>query len=53
VRLEEDDDATWIGGTRWTDENGFFSITVTAPPGARVRIWSPRDAAYGFELIAR
>ena len=53
VRLEEDDDATWIGGTRWTDENGFFSLTVTAPPGARVRIWSPRDAAYGFELIVR
>ncbi len=53
VRLEEDDDASWIGGTRWTDENGFFSITVTAPPGARVRIWSSRDAAYGFELIVR
>jgi hypothetical protein len=53
VRLEEDDEVSWIGGTRWTDENGFFSITVTAPPGARVRIWSPRDAAYGYELIVR
>jgi len=53
VRLEEDDEASWIGGTRWTDENGFFSITVAAPPGSRVRIWSPRDAVYGYELIVR
>jgi hypothetical protein len=53
VRLEEDDQASWIGGTRWTDDNGFFSITVTAPPGARLRIWSPRDSAYGYELIVR
>ena len=53
VRLEEDDQASWIGGTRWTDENGFFSITVTAPAGSRVRIWSPRDSAYGYELIVR
>ncbi len=53
VRLEEDDNASWIGGTRWTDENGFFSITVSAPAGARLRIWSPRQAAYGYELIVR
>jgi hypothetical protein len=53
VRLEEDDQASWLGGTRWTDESGFFSITVTAPPGSRVRIWSPQDGAYGFELIVR
>ena len=53
VRLEEDDEASWIGGTRWTDDNGFFSISVTALAGARLRIWSPRDAAYGYELIVR
>jgi hypothetical protein len=53
VRLEEEEDASWIGGMRWTDDNGFFSITVNAPPGARVRIWSPRDAVYGYELIVR
>lgn len=53
VRLEEDDNASRLGGTRWTDDNGFFSITVNAPPGARVRIWSPRDEAYGYELILR
>jgi hypothetical protein len=53
VRLEDDDQANWIGGTRWTDDNGFFSVTVNAPPGSRLRIWSPRDEAYGYELIVR
>jgi len=53
VKLEEDERTGWIGGTRWTDENGFFSISVAAPPGARVRIWSPRDGAYGYELLVR
>ena len=53
VRLEDDERTSWLGGTRWTDENGFFSISVAAPPGARVRIWSPRDGAYGYELLVR
>jgi Glycosyl hydrolase catalytic core len=53
VRLEDDERTSWLGGTRWTDVNGFFSISVAAPPGARVRIWSPRDRAYGYELLVR
>ncbi len=53
VRLEEDDRTSWLGGTRWTDENGFFSITVAARSGTHVRIWSPRDGAYGYELLVR
>jgi hypothetical protein len=53
IRLEEDDRASWVGGTRWTDANGFFSITVAAPTGALLRIWSPRDGAYGYELLVR
>jgi hypothetical protein len=53
VRLEEDERTSWLGGTRWTDEKGFFSIAVVAPAGSRVRIWSPRDAAYGHELLVR
>jgi hypothetical protein len=32
----------WIGGTRRTDARGFFTLTVRAPPGARVRLWSMR-----------
>jgi hypothetical protein len=53
VRLEDDERTSWLGATRWTDENGFFSLTVSAPRGARVRIWSPRDNAYGYELVVR
>jgi hypothetical protein len=53
VRLEQDEQVSWIGGTQWTDERGFFKITVTAPPGSHVRIWSPRDAAYGHEVLVR
>ena len=53
VRLEEDDGATWLGSSRWTDEKGFFSITVTAPAGAHLRVWSPRDDAYGHEILVR
>ena len=53
VRLEQDDGASWVGGTHWTNGKGFFSITVTAPAGAHVRIWSPRDSAYGHELLVR
>ena len=53
VRLEDDERTSWIGGTRWTDENGFLSITVTAPAGARLRIWLLRDAAYGHEVLVR
>ena len=53
VRMEDDERTSWLGGTRWTDANGFFSITVAAPPGSRVRIWSPRDNANGHELLVR
>ena len=53
VRIEEDDGAGWVGGNRWTDAKGFFSITVTAPAGAHLRVWSPRDNAYGHEILVR
>jgi hypothetical protein len=53
IRLEEDDRATWLGATRWTDQNGFFSISVSAPAGSRLRIWSPRDGDYGHEIVVR
>jgi putative glycosyl hydrolase len=53
VRLEDDERTSWLGGTRWTDEKGFFSISVAAPAGARLRIWSPGDDAYGYELVVR
>lgn len=53
LRLEDDDRATWIGGTRTTDANGVFTVTVAAPEGSRLRIWSPRDGAFGHEVLVR
>ena len=53
LRLEDEERMSWLGGMRWTDENGFFSITVTAPAGVRLRIWSPRDEAFGHELVVK
>jgi hypothetical protein len=44
---------SWAGGTRWTDANGFFSVSVSAPAGSRVRIWSPRDDAFGHEVLVK
>jgi hypothetical protein len=43
----------WIGGTRLTTSAGFLRRTVTAAPGARLRIWSPRDRRYSTTLTVR
>jgi hypothetical protein len=42
----------FAGGTRRTGARGFFSIAVAAPRGALVRIYSPRDDAYGAPIRA-
>lgn len=36
----------WIGATRWTSARGFFSATVAAGKGSRLRMWSPGDGTY-------
>ena len=41
------------GGVRKTTARGFFSTAVPAGPGARVRIYSPQDAAYSITIRAR
>jgi polysaccharide biosynthesis protein PslG len=41
------------GGTRRTTARGFFSTSVGAPRGSRVRIYSPRDRAYSATMLAR
>jgi hypothetical protein len=43
----------FVGGTMRTSSLGFFSRTIVAPPGSLVRIWSPRDRAYGWPLVVR
>lgn len=40
----------WLGGVRRTDGRGVFVVTVRAPRGATVQIWSLRDGARGLAL---
>ncbi len=42
-----------LGGTMSTNSLGFFSRTIAVPRGSLVRIWSPRDRAYGWPLTLR
>jgi hypothetical protein len=53
LRLDDEGRSSWVGGTRWTDARGFFSIAVSVPAGASLRVWSPRDAAFGHALQVR
>ena len=41
---------SWVGGTRSTDGGGFFSLTVTAPRGSLLQIWSPRDGIFSLAV---
>jgi hypothetical protein len=40
----------WLGEPERTDSHGTFVVTVPAPPGARVQLWSPSDRMSGLEL---
>jgi hypothetical protein len=53
LRIRQGGVWTWLGGARETDSHGTFLVTVTAPRGAKVQLWSPRDSAYGLELTVR
>jgi hypothetical protein len=43
---------TFAGGTRRTGSRGFFSVSVAAPKGASVRVYSPQDGAYSAAIRA-
>jgi hypothetical protein len=43
----------WLGPTRRTSPRGFFSVRVDAPHGARARVWSPQDDAFGAPIVVR
>lgn len=44
---------TWLGGTYRTSPRGYFTRTVAAPRGAKLRLWSPLDHAYSPLLPIR
>jgi hypothetical protein len=43
----------WSGPTRRTTAAGFFAVTVPAPRGALIRVWSPQQRGYGWPLLVR
>ena len=36
----------WVGGKRFTDRRGFFTRTIRAGHGSKVRVWSVKDKAF-------
>jgi hypothetical protein len=43
----------WVGAARRTSARGMFAIAVRAGKGSRLRVWSPRDKAFGAVLTVR
>jgi hypothetical protein len=43
----------WVGGMRLTTRGGFLRRVVTAGPGTKLRVWSPRDRRYSMVLTVR
>jgi hypothetical protein len=43
----------WVGGTRRTNARGFFLRRVDAGRGAKFRVWSALDRAFGIEVAVR
>lgn len=44
---------SWLGEMRWTDARGFFTVTVRATRGSRVKVFSLEDGSYSLELRLR
>jgi hypothetical protein len=40
----------WLGGTQFTTPGGFLRRVVTAAPGTRLRVSSPRDRRYSVVI---
>jgi hypothetical protein len=43
----------WVGSTKLTTRGGFLRRVVTAAPGTRLRVWSPRDRRYSIVITVR
>ena len=41
---------SWLGGLRVTDAGGTFEVTVRAPAGSVIRLYSVRDRSFGLPL---
>lgn len=45
IRIWREGGWSWLGGTRATNARGVLSVTVRAPVGSLVQLWSVRDRA--------
>jgi hypothetical protein len=54
-RLELSNGRTWrwVGPNRRTNSVGAFAVTLTAPKGSLVRVWSPTDRSFGWPIVVR
>jgi hypothetical protein len=54
-RLEVSDGRSWrwVGPNRHTNSVGAFAVTLTAPKGSLVRVWSPADRSFGWPVVVR
>jgi hypothetical protein len=43
----------WSGGIRRTSSRGFLSVTLAAPRGSAVRVFSPEDDAFSVSVRVR
>ena len=50
IRIWRNGQWSWLGATRLTNAHGVLSVTVRAPVGALVQLWSPRDGAPSLSL---
>ena len=43
----------WAGPNRHTNSAGAFAVTLKAPKGSLVRVWSPKDRSFGWPILIR
>ena len=43
----------WAGSNRHTNSVGAFAVTLNAPKGSLVRVWSPAARAFGWPVLVR
>jgi Glycosyl hydrolase catalytic core len=50
LRIYRSDGWGWLGGTRFTNAKGVFTVQVRLPAGALVQVYSVRDRAAGLAV---
>jgi len=43
----------WVGPNRRTNSLGAYAVTISAPRGSLVRVWSPAARSFGWPILIR